>query len=235
MKKLNVKKIVIFGVLTVVMVLIVVAIGQVRTFMSGATSDVEPQSVTAVSGDDGKSAVITWISNKESISKIEYGTTAASLVLMSAESSAMTSHNISLTSLRPSTTYYFRIKVGDEVFDNGGIPYTFKTKADASLLVSITPTLVPSKVLDNPATSKTAVECDSKTDYNKDGIVNSMDLNLCKKDGGSVSSLVQTTVTPTTAKKTTTSTASCTGTITDYNSDGLVNSLDRLNCLQSLQ
>lgn len=234
MKKLNVKKIVIFGVLTVVMVLLVVAIGQVRTFMSGATSDVEPQSVTAVSGDDGKSAVITWISNKESISKIEYGTTAASLVLMSAESSAMTNHNISLTSLRPSTTYYFRIRVGDEVFDNGGIPYTFKTKADASLLVSVTPTLVPSKVLDNPATSKTAVECDSKTDYNKDGIVNSMDLNLCKKDGGSVSSLAQT-VTPTTTKKTTTTSASCTGTIADYNSDGLVNSLDRLNCLQSLQ
>lgn len=233
MKKVNVKKIVVFGVLTVVMVLIVVAIGQVRTFMSGATSDVEPQSVTTVPGDDGKSAVITWISNKESISKVEYGTTAASLVLMSAESSAAATHNVSLTSLRPSTTYYFRIRVGEEIFDNGGIPYTFKTKADASLLVvSVTPTVPVVKSSDDSAT-KVAVECDPKVDYNKDGIINSMDLNLCKKDGGSVSSLVET-VTPTVAKKASTSnTASCVGTIADYNSDGLVNSLDRLNCLQS--
>ena len=230
MKNLNVKKIVIFGVLTVVMVLVVLAIGQVKTFMSGATSDVEPQSVTVVPGDDGKSAVITWISNKESISKVEYGTTAASLVLMSAESSAMTTHNVSLTSLRPSTTYYFRIKVGDEVFDNGGIPYTFKTKADATLLVSVTPTMPVVKTSDEsiPKTA-TAVECDPKNDYNKDGIVNTMDLNLCKKDGGSVSSIAQT-VTPTVTKK---PTASCNGAIADYNSDGLVNSLDRLNCLQS--
>jgi len=231
MKKVNVKKIVIFGVLTVVMVLVVLAIGQVKTFMSGATSDVEPQSVTVVSGDDGKSAVIAWVSNKESISKVEYGTTAASLVLMSAESSAMTNHNLSLTSLRPSTTYYFRIKVGDEVFDNGGIPYTFKTKADATLLVSVTPTLAAVKSSDDSLV-KTAVECDPKTDYNKDGLVNSMDLNLCKKDGGSVSSLAQT-VTPTVKKTTTSSTVSCVGTIADYNSDGLVNSLDRINCLQS--
>ena len=230
MKKVNVKKIVIFGVLTVVMVLIVLAIGQVKTFMSGATSDAEPQSVTTVSGDDGKSAVITWISNKESISKVEYGTTAASLVLMSAESSAMTNHSVSLTSLRPSTTYYFRIRVGDEVFDNGGIPYTFKTKADVALLISVTPTVV--KSADSLAVK--SVDCDPKTDYNKDGIVNSMDLNLCKKDGGSVSSLTQTLV-PTIKKTATSNTVSCDGNIADYNSDGIVNGLDRVNCLQSLQ
>jgi len=234
MRKVNVKKIVVFGVLTVVMVLVVVAIGQVRTFMSGATSDVEPQSVTTIPGDDGKSAVVTWISNKESISKVEYGTTAASLVLMSAESSAVAKHNLSLTSLRPATTYYFRIRVGDEVFDNGGIPYTFKTKADTSLLVSVTPTLAVTKTPDDPAAKAVVAECDPKTDYNKDGMVNSMDLNLCKKDGGSVSSLVETATPTTVVKKTTTSsTVSCTGAIADYNSDGLVNSLDRLNCLQS--
>ena len=231
MKKVNVKKIVVFGVLTVVMVLVVVAIGQVRTFMSGATSDVEPQSVATVPGDDGKSAVITWISNKESISKVEYGTTAASLVLMSAESSAMTNHNISLTSLRPSTTYYFRIRVGEEIFDNGGIPYTFKTKADTSLLVvSVTPTVSVVKSSDD--TTKT-VECDPKIDYNKDGIVNSIDLGLCKKEGGSVSSLAQN-ITPTVVKKVPTSSlASCGGNIADYNSDGVINGLDRVNCLQS--
>lgn len=224
-KKVNIKSLVIFGVLGVVMVLVVLAVGQVKTFMSGATSGVEPQSVTTVSGDDGKSAVISWISDKESISKVEYGTTAASLVLMSAESSAVTNHSVSLTSLRPSTTYYFRIRVGEDVFDNGGIPYTFKTKADTTLV-----TVTPTAAVVTPSVVSSGTVCDPKVDYNGDGIVNSMDLNSCKNSGGSVSATSGSGVTPTGAK---TSTNSCTGIITDYNSDGIVNSLDRINCLQS--
>lgn len=225
MKKVNVKSLVIFGVLGVVMVLVVLAVSQIRTFMSGATSDTEPQSVTVVAGDDGKSAVITWISDKESISKVEYGTTAASLVLMSAESSAVTSHSVSLTSLRPATTYYFRIKVGDETFDNGGIPYTFKTKADTSSVAVVTPTLVTAMP------SGGVTECDPKTDYNKDGVVNSIDLTLCKNSGGSVAA--SDTVDSVKNVPTTTVKNSCTGTLADYNSDGVINSLDRVNCLQS--
>jgi hypothetical protein len=229
MKKLNVKTIVIFGVLAVVMVLMVVAVGQVRTFMSGASSDVEPKNVTAVPGSDGKSVTITWTSDKESISKVEYGTTAASLVLMSAEVDATTSHNLSLSSLRPATTYYYRIRIGEEVFDSDGIPYTFKTKTDATAIPSVVPTT------STPGT-KTVTVCDTKTDYNKDGTVNSFDVLACKKDGGSVTAVSDNTVvaTPTTKKTTsTTPTISCTGTIPDYNSDGIINSLDRVNCLQS--
>lgn len=227
MKKLNVKTIVIFGVLSVVMVLVVVAVGQVRTFMSGASSDVEPKNVTAIPSSDGKAATITWSSDKESISKVEYGTTAASLVLMSAEVSATTNHSLSLSSLRPSTTYYYRIRIGDEVFDNGGIPYTFKTKTDATATPSVIPTI--SAAATKTATS-TAIVCDNKTDYNKDGVVNSLDVAACKKDGGKVSAV------PTTTPKTTISTTpkvSCNGTIPDYNSDGIINGLDRINCLQS--
>lgn len=223
MKKFNVKTLVIFGVLLVVMVLVVLAVTQIRTFMSGATSDVEPQAVSAVPGDDGKSAVITWTSDKESISKIEYGTTAASLVLMAAETSAMTSHSVSLSSLRPATTYYYRIRIGDEVFDNGGIPYTFKTKADVAAVVTAVPTIV------SVASSTSATVCDSKTDYNADGIVNSMDLTVCKKNGGMVAAVTPTVTV--TAKKT--SISVCGGNIADYNSDGVINSLDRVNCLQS--
>ena len=222
-KKINIKTLVIFGVLGVVMVLIVLAVSQVRTFMSGASSDVEPQSVTAVSGDDGKSVVISWISDKESISKIEYGTTAASLVLMSAESSAVKNHNVSLTSLRPSTTYYFRIRVGDEVFDNGGIPYTFKTKSDTTL-VTVTPTLAVGSPTGASA-STSSITCDSKTDYNKDGVVNSMDMAQCRKDGGKEAS------TPATGGSGAGS--SCADNVVDYNSDGVINSLDMVNCLQS--
>jgi hypothetical protein len=222
-KKINVKSLVIFGVLGVVMVLVVLAISQVKTFMSGATSDVEPQSVTTVSGDDGKSAVISWISDKESVSKVEYGTTAASLVLISTESSSTINHSISLTSLRPATTYFFRIKIGDEVFDNEGIPYSFKTKADTTSIVTVTPTVVPTIAAVTETSTQSATVCDPSVDYNKDGVVNSMDLATCKKNGGTVSSTSTSTTTD----------SSCEGNIADYNSDGVINSLDRLNCLQS--
>ncbi len=238
MKKLKVKNIVIFGVLGVVMVLVVVAVSQVRTFMSGASSDIEPQNVSAIPGEDGKSATITWTSDKESISKVEYGTTAASLVLMSAESVAAVNHSLSLSSLRPATTYYYRIRIGEEVFDNGGVPYNFKTKADATAVVS--PTLIPTVPLtttNNNVASGAGIVCDPKADYNKDGVVTGLDVMACKADGGKVAA-VTTTTTPkitTTPKATTSSspTLDCTGKIIDYNSDGVVNGLDRVNCLQN--
>ncbi|MCW1948945.1 MAG: fibronectin type III domain-containing protein [Candidatus Shapirobacteria bacterium] len=237
MKKLNIKTIVIFVVLAVVMVLLVVGVTQIRTFMSGAAGGVEPAGVSAVPGNDGKTAVITWTSDKESIGKVEYGATAASLVLMSAETAETTSHNVSLTSLRSDTTYYYRIRVGDEVFDNGGIPYSFKTKSDAS---AVAPAAVPT-VSTTPGTASTgsATTCDSKTDYNKDGSINSLDLAACKKSGGKISPGSATVVTPVVTKSTakpgsaSTPVVDCTKTIPDYNSDGIINGLDRVNCLKS--
>lgn len=86
------------------------------------------KNVRSISSDDGKTAVITFNSSKSSIAKIEYGTTAANLVLMAIESNSTTSHKFTLTSLRSNTTYYYRIRIGNEVFTNSGIPYTFKTK-----------------------------------------------------------------------------------------------------------
>ena len=59
------------------------------------------------------------------------------------------------------------------------------------------------------------------------------DLVVCKEKGGKVAA---TATTPKPTKKPTVSkapTINCNGTIPDYNSDGIVNSLDRVNCLQS--
>lgn len=242
MKKLNVKTIVIGVVLLAVMVLLVIGVTQIRTLMSGAAGGVEPNGVTAVPGSDGKTAVITWTSDKESIGKVEYGATAASLVLMAAETTETANHSVSLSSLRSDTTYYYRIRVGEDVFDNGGVPYSFKTKADATVVVS--PTAIPTVPLvsstdstSSSSSSSSGTVCDSKTDYNKDGSINSLDLTTCKKNGGKVSSTVgDVVVTPKpTSKNTTTPAVDCNGTIADYNSDGLVNSLDRINCLKSQQ
>lgn len=227
MKKVNLKTIVIVVVMLVVIVLGVVAVTQAKVFISGATSDVEPNNVMAVASEDGKTATITWTSEKESVAKIEYGTTAASLVLMTADSVATTNHSLTLNQLRPATNYYYRIRIGDEIFDNGGMPYMFKTKGETVVAAPVSP--VPTIAINPPSTSDatptttsaTKLVCDSKTDYNKDGAVNSLDVLTCKNQGGVMPM-------PTVGSK-----IDCTKIISDYNSDGVINSLDRINCLQS--
>lgn len=222
----------------VVIALGVIAVTQAKVFMSGATSDVEPTNVIAVSSEDGKSVNINWSSEKESLAKIEYGTTAASLVLMMADTVATTNHSLTLTQLRPATNYYYRIRIGDEIFDNGGMPYIVKTKGEVGLTVTPKPTVIISPpdtanisvTPGKPATVSasvtpkandiTALVCDKKTDYNKDGVVNSMDMATCRKSGGVMA-------TPASKPK-----VDCSKDTKDYNNDGVVNSLDRIKCLQ---
>jgi hypothetical protein len=216
-KKLSVKTIVILVVLLVVVVLGVIGIGSVRTFMSGATSATEPKGVAAISSADGKSATITWTSDKTSIAKVEYGTTAASLVLMAAETDTTMDHRLSLTSLRPNTTYYYRIRVGEDVFDNSGIPYTFKTKGE-----EVVPTVIPTvaaviPTAMTPVATSTATTCVGGVDYNKDGVINSFDIISCKSSNAGAVKGVSTSV--------------CADP-SDLNKDGVVNSVDIIKCLQ---
>ncbi len=236
MKKINLKTVVIVVVMLVVVVFGVVAVTQAKIFISGATSDIEPTNVVAVPSEDGKTAVITWSSEKESVAKVEYGTTAASLVLMTADSVSTKNHSLTLSQLRPMTNYYYRIRIGDDIFDNGGMPYMFKTKGEADTMVlkpttiisppttatatSIVPTSKPPITTTTPSSSTTNLVCDKKTDYNKDGAINSIDLATCKKNGG---------VMPTTTKLK----VDCSKNTKDYNNDGVVNSIDRIKCLQS--
>ncbi len=236
MKKINLKTVVIVVVMLVVIVFGVVAVTQAKIFISGATSDVEPTNVVAVPSEDGKTAVITWTSEKESVAKVEYGTTAASLVLMTADGALTKNHSLTLNQLRPMTNYYYRIRIEDEIFDNGGMPYMFKTKGESDPMVlkptivisppttatttSVTPTNKPVTTT-TPASPNTATVCDKKTDYNKDGTVNSMDMATCTKNGGAM---------PTSTAKVK---VDCSKNTKDYNSDGVVNSIDRIKCLQS--
>jgi hypothetical protein len=92
------------------------------------------------------------------------------------------------------------------VFDNNGIPYSFKTKA-AEVVVPTIPVVTPTVI-------KTTCE---GVDYDKNGVVNSLDMIRCLKAG--------VTLMPTTNEK-------CPIGV-DYDKNGSVNSLDRIKCLQS--
>lgn len=208
--KISLKTVIVFVILILVIVLGVLGVNTVRTYLGGATGEMGPKegSVMAVSSEDGKSATISWTSDKESMGLVEYGTTPASLLLTTVETSATTNHQVTLTQLRGGYTYYYRIKVGEDIFENNGIPYSFKMKtveAEATPIPTLIPTLVPT----------IATSCDKTTDYNKDGVVNTLDYMECTKTA------------------TSSGTKTSCSTPTDYDGNGVINSLDRIKCLQN--
>ena len=218
--KINLKTILVFGILILVIVLSVFAVGKIRTMTSNASVDYEPQGLVSTPATDGKSAVVSWETDKSVKASVFYGTNMASLLLMATDSEETVSHRISLGSLKPNTTYYYKVVVDENnTFDNDGSMFSFKTTA----AVTPTPTieLQPEVTLAPSATSSaTGTTCDRTTDYDKNGVVNSIDFITCSK--GTVTGTATAAATPTIA-------TSCAG---DYNKDGVINSLDRIKCLQ---
>jgi hypothetical protein len=208
--KVNLKTIIIFAVLILVIILSVIGVNVAKTFISGATADYEPQNLTAVPKEDGKTAMLSWTTDKEVKASVFYGTNMASLLLMAEDMEPAIDHNILLTNLKSNTTYYYKIVVdNDNIFDNGGLMYNFKTNGKEE---ELEPTVIPTVALVTPATSSGSASCNRITDYNKDGTVNSIDYISCVKG----------IITPTAED-------ACAG---DYNKDGVTNSLDRIECLQ---
>lgn len=108
-----------------------------------SAADVKPQDVV-ISGVTENSAKITWTTQKESLSNVEYGTSPTSLSFSAPETEKTTSHSVDLTLLSKSTTYYFQIAVADQKFDNGGIPWSFTTKNGPEATDVVVPTgMVP--------------------------------------------------------------------------------------------
>ncbi len=221
--KVNVKLIIIVVVLILVGILGVLGLDTAKTYLSGAAGGLEPKGVSASA--EGDKATITWTSEKESMGVVEYGTSPASLLLRTPEATATMNHSVVLSPLRSGLSYYFRIRVGDEVYDNNGIPYSFKTEGSGESPgsapgVTNIPSLVPTK-----QAQQGVDDCRSGMDYNSDGVVNAYDLAYCKKHGMSGGSLAAPS--PTAA-----STGECQSGV-DYDGNGVVNSFDMVKCLQN--
>lgn len=78
-------------------------------------------------------ALITWITDQESIGTVEYGTSPKELGTFAPEAAAKTSHIVELSLLKPQTTYYFVIRIGDRVYNDNGVPWKFTTKSEGDL------------------------------------------------------------------------------------------------------
>jgi hypothetical protein len=214
--KVSVKTIIVIVILLLVGVLGVVGAGAAKTLLSGASAGADPKGVLATPNSDGKTATISWSTDKAVQGVVLYGASPAALLLSAPETEATTEHTVNLSSLRAAQNYYFRIEVGEETFDNSGIPWSFKTSGSQAPVVTPTVVVVPTV----PVVVGGA--CNRTTDYNHDGAVNTMDFITCMKNGG------------------TTGTASPAATVTgsscdnvDFDGNGVINSLDKIKCLQN--
>lgn len=129
-RNMSLKKALAIGIGVILgIVLIFVGFIMVQNVFTTA-ADVQPQDVI-ISEITQNSAKVTWTTGQETLSNIQYGTSPTTLTFSAPETEKTTNHSVSLTLLSKETTYYFSIAVGDEKFDNGGIPWTFTTKGDS--------------------------------------------------------------------------------------------------------
>jgi len=184
----------------VVVGIVVWQMGAIRTFFGEATGGAKPQGVR-VANISANSAAISWQTTEPVVGQVEYGTTPGSFLLRATETSPTTNHNVSLSPLLPETIYYFRIRVGEEIYDDNGAPYSFTTKEAVAKMPSpgvspalplVSPTVVISQPTATPTQNLSPVisptekytlddfkkafgTSNAEFDINKDGVVNSAD------------------------------------------------------------
>jgi len=99
-------------------------------YLTSRASDAQPQNL-AISAITQNSAKVVWTTDQENQVVIEYGTSPTSLTFFAPEAIKTKTHSIELNLLTKETTYYFQIKAGDRIYDNGGVPWTFTTLAES--------------------------------------------------------------------------------------------------------
>lgn len=159
---MNTKKVVTIATATVLSIIVLIMGFSLVQNVFTRAADVQPQDVV-VSNVTQNSAKVEWTSGQEAQSVVEYGTSPSSLNFFAPETQKSKNHSVELTLLSPNTSYYFQIRVNDNKFDNGGIPWTFTTKGvettQPAKVSTPTPRALPSPVPTVKA-SCTETDCD---------------------------------------------------------------------------
>jgi hypothetical protein len=208
------KNLLITGVLLVVGVVAFFAVNMTLNFFTKAAGNTDPREVKLKYNSDGRSAVISFVTEKPNIAMVEYGSSPNGLTSKFVEKSPVSMHSLELANMKPATTYYYHLKIGDKVYDNDGIPFTLKSK---------------NAVVENVVSDTTPIASGDKcqnVDYNDDGVINMVDYSMCIKGDPKPTKIVAP-INPIVAE--------CAKSKEDYNKDGVVNSFDRIECLKNKQ
>ncbi len=110
-------------------------------------------------------ATITWTTDENSTSLVDYGTTTQLGSLAGQAGDSVTSHSVAITGLSANTLYYYQIRSTDSagnstVDNNGGLYYNFTTSADST---APTITVVTAAVVDLHSATITWTTSESAT------------------------------------------------------------------------
>ena len=116
---------------------------QVRSWSSYKADGTKPTITNvAVSNITTTSATITWTTDENATSVVEYGATTG-YGLIRSDNTLVTSHSVNLTGLSSGTTYHYRVKSVDAVgIENVSADYTFTTSTPPptpDFIISVSP------------------------------------------------------------------------------------------------
>lgn len=187
-------------------------------YLTSRASNAAPQNLS-ITDITQNAATVKWTTDQETQVVIEYGTTPTSLTFFAPEATKTKEHRVELNLLTSTTTYYFQIKSGDKIYDNGGVPWTFTTLAEGETTpsptvtatsptdIETTPTIELSPTV-NPADVEKDTNCDlndyknrfytTSPEYDQDnnGIVNLRDWSLCNATNGNLTPTITPSPTP---------------------------------------
>lgn len=173
-------------------------------YLGARASDAKPQNLS-ITDITQSSAVVKWTTDQENQVVVEYGTSPTSLTFFAPEATKTKDHRVELNLLTPETTYYFQVKAGDKIYDNGGVPWTFTTISESQVTPSpadVSPTAIeesnaistPSATVaptENPESVTKDTDCDlndyktrfyteaPEYDQDNNGVVNLRDWSIC--------------------------------------------------------
>lgn len=178
------KSIALFAGLALSLGILVIGVLSLRSYFTKASGSDEPTNVRT-SNITGNSAQVLWETQSETQGLVRYSTDPTAFqtennsnLLFGAETASGTSHQALLSQLKPDTTYYYEIAIGEKLYgqnglvtDNSHLPFTFtsaalsQTSAQQSGSSSLDPAVFKQKFGSN----------DPLYDLNKDGTVNASD------------------------------------------------------------
>jgi len=133
----NTAKMAIVGVLLLVALLGTIFLGKdvAKNFAKASTCTTESVTSAQVTANSG---VITWNTSDVTQGMVQYGTNPATLNFSAPEATSGKTHNVPLTLLTPSTTYYYIVTIGTNKCDSTGnictdncVPWNFTTAGSA--------------------------------------------------------------------------------------------------------
>ncbi len=166
-KRLSKKQMMIIGAVAAVPVIAAIVYGIYillqQTAISTRANEEAPSNVI-IQPSGTNQVQVSWETGTETSAVIEYGSSpdANSLTKVAISEATSRNHSVDISQLEPGT-YYFQIRIGENVYDNGGVYWSFtvpgeeETSNEATSEATISPS-VSTTVVPTPTPSKSPIQ-----------------------------------------------------------------------------